>query len=276
MADREESIHIRIKIDVDAEDRELMENLSSDIAKADESIGPKKQSGKTTTLDSEEVDQEIKDLEDEIKKIQDKLKKGLDPKDSEVIKAKLETKKNNLLLKQLKDSPVGLVQDFTQEQAGNLRKFVTDPGGFFITAFGKVLTKLGGAASKGGIYGIIAYIVYEITLFVIDEMMKPGRPLDRRFKRIARLETMNFYERILQEELRHGYQEIRITTQQGLRGGQSQVNGNLFEFSSGATGIIQSSPYRSSQDIYRSMQADGSVTDREGNPIRRSVFFSGR
>ena len=106
--------------------------------------------------------------------------------------------------------------------------------------------------------------------------MKPGRPLDRRFKRIARLETMNFYERQLQEELRHGYQEIRVTTMPGLRGGQSQVNGNLFEFSSGATGIIQSSPYRSSQDIYRSNNSDGSVTDRQGNPRRRSVFFSGR
>ena len=87
---------------------------------------------------------------------------------------------------------------------------------------------------------------------------------------------MNFYERQLQEELRHGYQEIRVTTMPGLRGGQSQVNGNLFEFSSGATGIIQSSPYRSSQDIYRSNNSDGNVTDRQGNPKRRNVFFSGR
>ena len=87
---------------------------------------------------------------------------------------------------------------------------------------------------------------------------------------------MNFYERTLQEELRHGYQEIRVTTQQGLRGGQSQVNGNLFEFSSGATGLIQSSPYRNSQVIYRSMMADGAVTNREGSPRRRSVFFAGR
>ena len=101
--------------------------------------------------------------------------------------------------------------------------------------------------------------------------MQPGRMLDRRFKRIARIETMNFYERQLQEELRHGYQEIRVTTMQGLRGGQSQVNGNLFEFSSGTTGILQFSPYRNSQIIMRSQNASGSITDANGSPKRRTI-----
>ena len=36
MADREDSIHIRIKIDVDAEDKAFVDNLSSEIARADE------------------------------------------------------------------------------------------------------------------------------------------------------------------------------------------------------------------------------------------------
>ena len=117
-------------------------------------------------------------------------------------------------------------------------------------------------------------LVYETVIFVIRQFMEPGRWLDRRFKRIARLETMNFYERTLQEEIRHGYQEIRVATIQGLRGGASQVNGNFFEFSSGATGIIQSSPYRNSQEIYRSQNASGSTTDSQGNPRRRTI--SGR
>lgn len=276
MADREDSIHIRIKIDVDAEDKEFIESLSSELARADENIATKKQSRQAVTSKDEETDDEIDELQKEIKEIQKRLKKGVDPKDPETVKDKLEAKRDRLLLKELNDSPVGIVRDFTQEQAGNLRKFVTNPGAFFIAGLTKILGKYGRAAAKGGIYAIIALLVYETVLFVLDQLMSPGRPLDRRFKRIARLETMNFYERTLQEELRHGYQEIRVTTQQGLRGGQSQVNGNLFEFSSGATGIIQSSPYRSSQDIYRSMQADGSVTDRQGNPRRRSVFFSGR
>ena len=276
MADREESIHIRIKIDVDAQDKEFIENLSAEMAKADEEGVIKKQSTAGATQKEEETDDDIESLEKQVQNLQKKLQKGVDPKDPEVIKARLEAKRDRLLLKEFKEGPVGIVHSFTQEQAGNLRSFVTNPSAFFISGLTKILGKYGRAAAKGGIYAIIALLVYETILFVLDQLMAPGRPLDRRFKRIARLETMSFYERQLQEELRHGYQEIRVTTQPGLRGGQSQVNGNLFEFSSGATGIIQSSPYRSSQDIYRSNMADGAITDRRGSPRRRSVFFSGR
>jgi len=269
LADREDSIHIRIKIDVDEADKEFVENLSSDIARADEQQGIKK--AKKSGAPSTETQNEIENLEEEIKKLEKKIKKGVDPKDPEIIRAKLEARKDRLLLKALKEGPVGVVHSFTQEQAGNLRKFVTNPGSFFIAGLTKILGKYGGAAAKAGIYAVIALLVYETILFVLDQLMAPGRPLDRRFKRIARLETMNFYERTLQEELRHGYQEMRVTTMAGLRGGQSQVNGNLFEFSSGATGIIQSSPYRSSQEIYRSQNASGAVTDSQGNPRRRTV-----
>jgi len=292
LAEREDSIHIKIKIDVDEEDRAFQENLASNLAKADEQRGVKKvQKGEET---SEETQKEIENLEKEIKKVQEgtkpnektqkeierlekeikeiekRIKKG-DPKDPEIIKAKLDRKKLRLQNKELRDGPVGVVHSFTQEQTANLRKFVTNPGSFLVAGITKILGKYGGAASKAGIYGVIALLVYESVMFVIDQLMAPGRPLDRRFKRIARLETMNFYERTLQEEIRHGYQEIRVSTMPGLRGGQSQVNGNLFEFSSGSTGIIQSSPYRSSQEIYRSQNASGSVTDTQGNPRRRSV-----
>lgn len=274
MVEREDAIHIRIRIDVDPKDKEVIEQLSSELAKADER-GITKTSQRSIISKEDQTDQEIDDLEEEIKKLEKRIQKG-DPKDPEIIKERLEAKRDRLLLKEFKEGPVGIVADFTQEQAGNLRQFVTNPSQFLIAGLTRLFGKYGGAAAKGGIFAVLALLVYETVLFALDQLMAPGRPLDRRFKRIARLETMNFYERTLQEELRHGYQEIRVTTQQGLRGGQSQVNGNLFEFSSGATGIIQSSPYRSSQDIYRSMMADGAVTNREGNPRRRSVFFSGR
>ena len=269
MVDREDSIHIRIRIDVDEEDKLFTENLATNLAKTDEEKIA--QQVKEAREIPEDIETEIKQLENEIKIIQKRMKERADPKDTERLKEKLEAKKDNLLLKEFRDGPVGMVHRFTQSQASNLMKFTTSPGQFFIAGLGKALKKLGGAATKGGIIGIIALIVYELTLFALDELMKPGRPLDRRFKRIARLETMNFYERTLQEELRHGYQEIRVTTMPGLRGGQSQVNGNLFEFGSGATGIIQSSPYRSSQEIYRSQNTSGAVTDSNGNVRRRSV-----
>lgn len=269
MADREDSIHLKIRIDVDEDDKAFTENLASNLAKTDEEKVAQqvREAGEIP----ENVEAEIKQLENEIKEIQKRIKKQKDPKDPDQLKAKLQAKKDALLIKEFKDGPVGMVHRFTQEQASNLMKFTSSPGQFFIAGLGKALKRLGGAATKGGIIGIIALIVYELTLFVLDELMKPGRPLDRRFKRIARLETMNFYDRIQQEELRHGYQEIRVTTMPGLRGGQSQVNGNLFEFGSGAVGIIQSSPYRSSQEIYRSQNTSGAVTDSKGNPRRRSV-----
>lgn len=269
MVEREDAIHLRIRIDVDEEDKAFTENLASNLAKTDEEKVAQqvREAGEIP----ENVEEEIKQLEKEIKEIQKRIKKEKDPKDPDQLKAKLQAKKDALLIKEFKDGPVGMVHRFTQEQASNLMKFTSSPGQFFIAGLGKALKRLGGAATKGGIIGIIALIVYELTLFALDELMKPGRPLDRRFKRIARLETMNFYDRIQQEELRHGYLEIRVTTQQGLRGGQSQVNGNLFEFGSGSVGIIQSSPYRSSQEIYRSQNTSGAVTDSKGNPRRRSV-----
>ena len=273
MADREDSIHIKIKIDVDESDKEFVESLSSDIARADEQQTAKKiktaaKGDYDPTPDfSEHVKKYIKN---EIKEINKKIRKAK-PEDVESLKKDLKIRQNSLDLKLLKEGPVGVVHSFTQEQAGNLRKFVTNPSSFFIAGLTKILGRYGGAAAKAGIYAVIALLVYETVLFVLDQLMAPGRPLDRRFKRIARLETMNFYERTLQEELRHGYQEIRVTTMAGLRGGQSQVNGNLFEFSSGATGIIQSSPFRTSQEEYRSQNASGAVTDSQGNPTRRTV-----
>lgn len=294
MVDREDAIHIRIKIDVDEEDKQFTENLASNLAKTDEEktiqkirervretpededeMKEKSEKAKKDITENKEgikdIQKEIELLEEEIVEIQKRLEKGVDPKDPEILKAKLEAKRDRLLLKELNESPVGIVKDFTREQATNLRKFTANPGQFFIAGLGKILGRVGGAAAKGGIFGVLALIIYEISLFVLDEMMKPGRPLDRRFKRIASLEVMNFYERQLQEEIRHGYQEIRVTTRTGLRGGASQVNGNLFEFNSGSTGIIQSSPYRSSQEIYRSESASGVVTDSKGSPRRRKV-----
>ena len=249
MVDREDFIHIKIKIDVAEEDKQFVENLSSNIAQTDE---------------SKLLQSEIKDIEKRIKAKQES--------DPEKIRRELEAKRDRLLLKEFKDGPVGMINDFTTQQASNLRTFVTNPAQFLVAGLTKKLGRFGAAAAKGGLIAIIILIVYETILFILDQLMQPGRVLDRRFKRIAQLETMNFYERTLQEDIRHGYQEIRVTTMPGLRGGASQVNGNLFEFSSATTGILQSSPYRSSQEIYRSEMASGSVVNQRGSPRRRSVF----
>ena len=276
MADREDSIHIKIKIDVDPADKEFIENLSSDLAQADEQgiKAKEKKPKKPEKLGPPtKTEFEIRELEKQIEKIE-KRRKIKKKKTSDEILLEKKQKLNTLQIKEFKQGPVGKINKFTSAQFANLRQAATNPGAFIVGAFTKKLGKYGGAAVRGGIYAMIALLVYETILFVIDQLMQPGRWLDRRFRRIARVETLNFYERTLQEELRHGYQEIRVTTIQGLRGGESQVNGNLFEFSSTTTGILQSSPYRSSQQVYGHAYLSGSGVDNRGNPKRRTV--SGR
>ena len=273
MVDREDTIHIKIKLDIDEDDKALIENVSENLEQTDEQQGIKQVSKQGTSREDEQLQREINNLEKDIKELKKDKKKKKD-QTLEDKKKELESKKDSLVLKQFKEGPVGVINDFTKAQVNNLRQFVSNPAQFLMAGITGKLGKYGKAAAKGGLIAIIALLVYETVLFAIDQLMQPGRWLDRRFKRIARLETMSFYERQLQEDIRHGYQEIRVTTMEGLRGGASQVNGNLFEFSSGPVGIIQSSPYRNSQEVYRSENANGSITDAQGNPRRRTV--SGR
>ena len=279
MADREDSIHIKIKIDVDPADKEFVENLSQDIGKAGEDAfeSKKKTTKQKPDLSKVPTFDELKAvyLKKMIKKLREEIK-GAESKDPKAIAKKLELQKLVLQQKRLMKGTVGKIHHLSSQASSNLIKFATSPSAFIVAGVTKLLTKYGRGAARGGIYAVLAILIYETVLFVIDQFMHPGRLLDRRFKRIARIETMNFYERQLQEELRHGYQEIRVTTINGLRGGQSQVNGNLFAFSSGTTTILQADPYRNSQIIYRSQNASGSVTNSQGNPRKRNVFFPGR
>jgi len=237
---REDSVHIKIKIDVDPQDKQFIENLSSEMARADEGIikkevrikeEPKKKRKEKAAGEDFGVPTfaqiETRHLKEFIKKLKAEIK-GADSKDPDVILKKLQLEKVTLQQKKFMKGPVGKINRLSSTASANLIKFATNPGAFFIAGLTKIISKYGKGAARGGIYAVLAILIYETVLFVIDQFMQPGRMLDRRFKRIARIETMNFYERQLQEELRHGYQEIRVTTMQGLRGGQSQVNGNPF------------------------------------------------
>lgn len=268
---REDSIHIKIKIDVDPQDKEFVENLSKDIAKADETKVGKKQQEAVGPLTKTQTD--IENNEKEIKVIKKRIKQNKDKVTDQQKLKDLKQEKIRLQITEWKQGNVGKLQSLSSQHFSNLRQAATNPGAFILGAFTKKLGKYGAAATKGGIYAIIALIAYEAVLFAIDQLMKPGRWLDRRYRRIARQETLNFYERRLQEDIRHGYQEIRVTTIQGLRGGASQVNGGLFEFSIGTTGLT-SSVSRSSQQVYGHAYLSGSGIDNRGNPKRTTV--SGR
>lgn len=296
MAERIDSVHIKIKIDVDEEDKQFQQQLASNMERADQ-----QQVKRKTKLDEEEKEEkltkgtkrrrkvipkddpteiEIKKLEKEISEINAKLS-GKKPKNVKELEKELKDKKDRLILKQINEGPLKKFSQITNQQAKNLMTLITKPATFVNEAIAAAFARYGKAAGGGfrvaSVYGalgaFVALIAWDVFEAALKSFMQPGRWLDRRFKRIAAVETLNFYTRQLQEELRHGYQEIRVFTRQGLRGGASQVNGNLFEFSSGTTTIIQSSPFRSSAQIIIDNTTKGIATDRNGNP---SQIFNSR
>lgn len=283
MADRVDSVHIKIKIDVDEESKEFAENLSQAMARTDEIKikkeveiveKPKKKKKEEFIGPPTKTQAELERVQKLLDEIQKKKKLKKEKRTPEQV---LKDEKLELVAKQNKEfneGPVGQIHRLSTQATSNLMKMATNPGAFFISGLTKIFGKYGGAAARGGIYALIALLVYETTLFAIRQLMEPGRWLDRRYRRIARVETMNFYERTLQEELRHGYIEMRVTTMQGLRGGASQVSGNYFEFSSGPVGILQSGKYRSSQQVSGNAYLSGSGIDNRGNPKRTTI--SGR
>ena len=126
----------------------------------------------------------------------------------------------------LKTGNVDKIHSMGQQQFGNIKKMAADPFQFI----GGALMKKFGKFARAGIWGAIALLAMEVSKWVMDERMKPGRDLDRRFRRKAQDEIFLFTERKEQQELRQGFKEVRVTTLQGMRGvaSQGQVYGNLF------------------------------------------------
>jgi len=188
-------------------------------------------------------------------KTQQKLKGG-----SGTGEASEEQQDLNDYVEALKESNVDDVKNFTEQQFGNVKKVAVDPFGFLFGALLKKFSKL----ARAGIYVGIALLIAEIVKFFIEEAMKPGRFLDRRFRRKAQDEIFLFNERKEQQELRQGFKEVRVTTLQGLRGlaAQGQVFGNLFP---GGLDIIPGGFY----DQKRSNPQNGVVTESSGGNITR-------
>ena len=136
----------------------------------------------------------------------------------------------------------------------------SNPAQFMVQAFIRKFAKVGIAIG-------FAVLLYEIVQWILDESMKAGRWLDRRFKRTAQDEILLFMTRKAQEELRRGFAETRVTTQQGLRGGQGQVSGNLFVHQVVGNHTYPSEYRAGHYDVKTTSSGRGSfATDSNGNP----------
>lgn len=92
-------------------------------------------------------------------------------------------------------------------------------------AIGKMKT-LAGLASKAFLPIAIITTIVEVISSALNEALKPGGPLDRRFKRIIGDEIAATADLNFKEEVNQGFKVIRISTQPGLRG-EAGVSSNL-------------------------------------------------
>lgn len=148
-----------------------------------------------------------------------------DTENTEGVKEQKRTQEAVRKLEVYDKGKIGEINNFTSQQMGNLRGFVDNPVNFIIQS---VFRKF----AKGA--GIIAFalIIFEAVKWIIGELLKPGRLLDLRFKRVAGEEILAFRQREDQQRLKQGFSNIIITTTPRLRGGEGQIV-NTLDFAAG-------------------------------------------
>ena len=197
------------------------------------------------------------DFETQIKQLVQQETKN-STSDTDVLKKEQEVVDVVKDVKDFKSGNIGDLQNFTSTQMGNVKSFATNPFAFIIGAFSKrvLLSKAGGAIA-------FALLFLEIVQIIIEQLMQPGRALDRRFKKLIDKQILVFTERKEQAELRQGFKEVRITTIGGLRGGFGQVGGNFYN------------PDRISKNYLDSRKLDSSIAAQDSRTRRpQSVFGS--
>ncbi len=89
-----------------------------------------------------------------------------------------------------------------------------------------IMSRIQGIAGKAFIPLAIITTVIETVNMVLQEALKPGGPLDRRFKRVISEEVAGTISLEEKEEINQGFKVVRISTQPGLRG-EAGVSSNL-------------------------------------------------
>ena len=83
---------------------------------------------------------------------------------------------------------------------------------------GGMLGKLGKMASRAFIPLAIISTIVEMGMMVLQEALKPGGPLDRRFKRDLKNEIANTLELEQKAEINQGFKVVRVSAQPLIRG----------------------------------------------------------
>ncbi len=124
-------------------------------------------------------------------------------------------KKSNDTIKKLEGSNLGDMSDLSSQQVGNIKNLAQNP----VKSLGSTFTKFAKIAGPVA----LAAILWETVQFIISELLKSGRLLDRKFKRDIRFEILAFKTREEKQNLKQGFARIIVTSMPRLRGGQFQV-----------------------------------------------------
>jgi small-conductance mechanosensitive channel len=208
------------------------------------SASPKKQEKEEFLSEKSKLAKELEKQKKSLDKLQRKLEKDL----GEITQLKREVNKSNENsseqisdltkaeavkkeqlkgineeLKQFDNTSLSDLKNLTKEQTGNIQSFSRDPFKFMLTKFFKKFAKGAGVLA-------LATVIFAAVHLIITELMKPGRFLDRRFKRMAQKEILLFNSREEVAELRQGFRTVTITTMPFLKGAElrGQISGNLY------------------------------------------------
>ena len=157
------------------------------------------------------------DFETEIKTlIKEETKNVIEKPDDEVVKQHKKVEGISDKIKEFDTGNVGDIQRFTSEQFGNVKSFANNPTQFMFQTFMKKFARGAGIIALG-------LMIFEAVKWVIGELMKPGRWLDRRFRRNIENEILAFRSREEKQKLQQGIGNIIVTTMPRLRGGEGQT-----------------------------------------------------
>ena len=140
---------------------------------------------------------------------------------------KKDVKKSKEKLAEFDAGNVGEVNKMVDKQFRNVATFAKDPASFMLRTLGARFFK---GVGKFGMVGLIAAIAIEVVNALKDELFKPGRIFDIRFREAIDKQILKFFERKEQMELKQGFKQIITTTVGGLRGATlaGQIGGNFY------------------------------------------------
>lgn len=177
-------------------------------------------------IENPDFEQDIKDL------IKEESKQVIEKPNDEAVKQKKQVTNLKEKVDVWDKGNIGDIHNFTSEQFGNVKQLATNPSAFIFQTFMRKFARGAGVIA-------LALIIYEAVQWIISELMKPGRWLDRRFRRAVEQEILAFRSREEKQKLNQGFSQIITTSMPRIRGGAGQTFNSLRTVATGQSLFVK-------------------------------------